>query len=98
LNLYTINLKINVNQFGIYKHKIKIKKMKKTRVISALKAQALADKEKALMALDLLENQAVGIGDHTANDFLKDATESLQLLADAEDRLEMIEKYFNSNE
>ena len=72
--------------------------MKKTRVIQALKAQALADKEKALMALDLLENQAVGIGDHTANDFLKDATESLQLLADADDRLETIEKYFNSNE
>jgi hypothetical protein len=68
--------------------------MKKTRVIAALKAQALADKEKALMALDLLENQGVGIGDHTANDFLKDATESLQLLAEAEDRLEMINKYF----
>lgn len=68
--------------------------MKKTRVIAALKAQALADKEKALMSLDLLENQAVGIGDHTANDFLKDATESLQLLAEAEDRLEMIERYF----
>lgn len=68
--------------------------MKKTRVIAALKAQALADKEKALMALDLLENQAVGIGDHTANDFLKDATESLNLLSEAEDRLEMIEKHF----
>ena len=68
--------------------------MKKTRVILALKAQALADREKALMSLDLLQNQAVGIGDHTANDFLKDATESLQLLAEAEDRLEMIEKYF----
>lgn len=72
--------------------------MKKTRVIIALKAQALADKERALMSLDLLENQAVGIGDHTANDFLKDATESLQLLADAEDRLEMIEKYFNNEQ
>ena len=68
--------------------------MKKSRVISALKAQALADKEKALMALDLLENQAVGIGDHTANDFLKDATESLNLLAEADDRLEIIEKNF----
>jgi hypothetical protein len=86
-----INLKEKENQSGIYK----TKNMKKTRVISALTAQALADKEKALMALDLLENQAVGIGDHTANDFLKDATESLQLLADAEDRLEMINKYFN---
>ena len=72
--------------------------MKKTRVMAALKAQALADKEKALMALDLLENQAVGIGDHTANDFLKDATESLQLLAEAEDRLDMIDKYFNCDD
>jgi hypothetical protein len=71
--------------------------MRKTRVMQALKAQAEADREKALMALDLLENQAVGIGDHTANDFLKDATESLQLLCDAEDRLEMIRKYFTSN-
>jgi hypothetical protein len=32
--------------------------MGKTRVISALKAQALADKEKALMSLDLLENKS----------------------------------------
>lgn len=69
--------------------------MRKTRVILALKAQALADREKALMSLDLLENQGVGIGDHTANDFLADATESLRLLADAEDRLEMIKKYFD---
>jgi hypothetical protein len=69
--------------------------MGKTKVISALKAQALADREKALMSLDLLENKGVGIGDHTANDFLADATESLRLLADAEDRLEIINKYFN---
>jgi|TARA_Y100000114_G_scaffold154454_1_gene176525 hypothetical protein len=69
--------------------------MKKSKVISALKAQALADKEKALMALDLLENQAVGIGDHTANDFLQDATEALNLLAEADDRLEAISKYYD---
>ncbi len=71
--------------------------MKKSRVISALRAQAIADKEKALMALDLLENQAVGIGDHTAKDFMEDATESLNLLAEAEDRLEMIEKHFSTS-
>jgi len=69
--------------------------MKKSRVIQALKAQAIADKERALMALDLLQNQAVGIGDHTANDFLKDANEALELLADADDKLETIEKYFD---
>jgi len=72
--------------------------MRKTRVMMALKAQALADREKALMALDLLENQAVGIGDHTANDFLKDATEALELLVDADDKLKAIEKYFKSAE
>jgi hypothetical protein len=68
--------------------------MKKSKVIAALKSQALADKEKALMALDLLVNKAVGIGDHTANDFLADATEALNLLAEADDRLEAIKKYF----
>ncbi len=72
--------------------------MKKTMVMSALRAQAIADKQKALMALDLLENQAVGIGDHTANDFLNDATESLRLLADADERLEIIEKYFSNEQ
>ena len=72
--------------------------MKKSKIISALKAQAVADKEKALMALDLLENKAVGIGDHTANDFYKDATESLKLLASADERVETISKYFSTKE
>ena len=47
------------------------------------------------MALDLLQNQAVGIGDHTANDFMNDAQEALTLLTDADDKLETIERYFN---
>lgn len=72
-----------------------ISSMKKTRVMQALKSQAIADKEKALMVLDLLENQAVGIGDHTANDFLQDASEALSLLVDANDRLDTIEKYLD---
>ena len=71
--------------------------MKKSKVIEALTAQAEADKMKALMALDLLENQAVGIGDHTANDFLADATEALNLLAEADDRLDALDKYFSNN-
>jgi len=69
--------------------------MKKSKIIEALKAQALADKAKAQMALDLLENQAVGIGDHTVNDFMQDAQEALTLLVDADDKLECIEKYWN---
>ena len=68
--------------------------MKKSKVIQALTAQALADQANALMALDLLENQAVGIGDHTVNDFMKDATEALELLTDADDRLETLNRYW----
>jgi hypothetical protein len=68
--------------------------MKKSKIIQALTAQANADKAKAMMALDLLENQAVGIGDHTVNDFMKDATEALELLTDADDRLETLNKYW----
>ena len=68
--------------------------MKKSKVIQTLTAQANADKAKALMALDLLENQAVGIGDHTVNDFMKDATEALELLTDADDRLETLNRYW----
>ena len=75
-----------------------MKKNKKSKIVTPLKAQAIADREKAIMALDLLENKAVGIGDHTANDFLKDATESLKLLASADERLEIISKYFSTKE
>jgi len=71
--------------------------MKKSKVIEALTAQANADKAKAIMALDLLENQAVGIGDHTVNDFMKDATEALTLLTDADDRLETLNKYWGEH-
>lgn len=72
--------------------------MAQYKVITALKTQAEADKAKALMALELLTEMAVGIGDHTSNDFLKDATESLKLLASADERLEVIEKYYGNNE
>lgn len=70
---------------------------KRSRVMMALKAKAIADRERALMALDLLENQAVGIGDHTINDFFKDAEEALALLAEADDKLEILDRYFPEN-
>jgi len=72
--------------------------MAQYKLITALKTQAEADRAKALMALELLTEMAVGIGDHTANDFLEDATESLKLLASADERLEIIEKYYGDNE
>jgi len=68
--------------------------MAQFKVIKALKAQAKADMAKALLSLELLTQHPSGIGDHTANDFLKDATESIKLLASAEERIETIDKYF----
>ena len=57
-----------------------------------LKTSAQADVAKAKLSLDLLGNNAVGIGDHSTEDFYKNAEEALSLLADAEDRLETLHR------
>jgi hypothetical protein len=59
-----------------------------------LKTSAEADKAKALLSLELLGNKAVGIGDHSTEDFYKNAEEALMILVDADDRLATLEKYF----
>ena len=59
---------------------------------------AEADKAKALLTLDLLENRAAGIGDHSTEDFYKNAEQALAMLADADDRLEAIDKYMSKIE
>ena len=53
-----------------------------------------ADKAKALLSLDLLGNKSVGIGDHSTEDFYKNAEEALIKLVDADDRLDALEEYF----
>ena len=57
---------------------------------------AEADKAKALLSLELLGNKAVGIGDHSTEDFYKNAEEALVMLVDADDRISTLNKYFNS--
>jgi len=59
-----------------------------------LKTSAEADKAKALLSLELLGNKAVGIGDHSTEDFYKNAEEALVTLVDADDRLSTLEKYY----
>ena len=61
-----------------------------------LKTSAEADKAKALLSLELLGNKAVGIGDHSTEDFYKNADEALTTLVDADDKLEALERYFNT--
>ena len=65
------------------------------KLIEMLRTSALADKAKAMLSLELLGNQAVGIGDHSTGDFYKNAEEALVMLVDADDRLAAIEKYFS---
>lgn len=64
-----------------------------SKLVEMLRTSAEADKAKALLTLDLLENRAVGIGDHSTQDFYDNAEEALQMLVDADDRLKAIDKY-----
>jgi hypothetical protein len=64
-------------------------------LFNMLKTSAEADKAKALLSLELLGNKAVGIGDHSTEDFYKNAEEALTLLVDADDRLEALGQYFD---
>ena len=63
-----------------------------------LKTSAEADKSKALLSLELLGNKAVGIGDHSTEDFYKNAEEALMTLVDADDRLVALANYFSTKE
>lgn len=67
----------------------------KLHLFEMLRLEAEAQKAKALLTLELLSNHAAGIGDHSTGDFYKNAEEALQMLVDADDKLEAIEKYFS---
>ena len=62
----------------------------KNLAVSYLWHKAVADQEKARLSLELLTNKAVGIGDHSTEDFHKNLDETLDALVDARDRLELL--------
>ena len=68
------------------------------QVYKFLKSEAGADKNKALASIELLTNYPAGIGDHSTKDYWDNCTEALKLLASADERLETLEKYFNTKE
>jgi hypothetical protein len=63
-------------------------------LIKMLKKEFEAKKSKALLTLELLTENAAGIGDHSTEDFYKNATEAITALAEAEDVLETIERHY----
>jgi hypothetical protein len=68
------------------------------RLVDMLRKSAEADKAKALLSLELLDKKAVGIGDHSTEDFYNNAEDALKMLVDADDRLGALDKYFNEKE
>ena len=66
------------------------------RIFEMLKSEAQADRNKALLSLDLLKNFPAGIGDHSTKYFWDNATQALKLIASADERLETLEKYFSN--
>jgi len=66
----------------------------KKELYDMLYSSALSDKNKALLTLDLLSNHPAGIGDHSAGDFYENAEQALNMLVDADDRINTLEKYF----
>ena len=59
-----------------------------------LHSEAIAERSKALLSLDLLSDHAAGIGDHSTDDYWKNARQALELLVDADDRLDCLRRYF----
>ena len=66
-------------------------------VYTFLKAEAEADKAKALASFKLLTEHPSGIGDHSTKDYWDNCNEALKLLASSTERLEVLEKYFGSS-
>tara|TARA_A100001201_G_scaffold89313_1_gene78240 strand:+ start:720 stop:959 length:240 start_codon:yes stop_codon:yes gene_type:complete len=69
----------------------------KTHAIQYLYQEALMDKSKAELSLDLLLNKAVGIGDHSTGDFHQNLREALDNLVDAEDRIQLLKSRYPEN-
>tara|TARA_R110001583_G_scaffold11974_4_gene53384 strand:+ start:293 stop:523 length:231 start_codon:yes stop_codon:yes gene_type:complete len=65
------------------------------QVYKFLRAEAEADKAKALASLHLLTNHPSGTGDHSTKDYWGNCDEAIRLLASADERMETLEKYFN---
>jgi len=69
----------------------------KQELFEMLHSEAVAEKKKALLTLNLLSDHPAGIGDHSTKDFYENATEALTMLVDADDKLAALDKYFNVN-
>ena len=68
--------------------------MAQYRVIKMLQKTFEAQRERALMTFELLTENPAGIGDHSTEDFYKNAEEAAKALAEADDVLDTLERHF----
>jgi hypothetical protein len=68
----------------------------KPELYEMLMTQAMAERSKAMLTLNLLSEHPAGIGDHSTTDFYNNAEEALRMLVDADDKIEALQKYFRS--
>ena len=68
--------------------------MAKFRVIKMLQKSFEAQREKALMTFELLTENPAGIGDHSTEDFYNNAEDAARALAEADDVLDTLKRYF----
>ena len=59
-----------------------------------LRATFEAQREKALFTLVLVTENPAGIGDHSTSDFYNNAEEAARALAEADDVLETLNRYY----
>ena len=67
----------------------------KENAIDYLYNKASSDRDKALASLSILLAHPAGIADHSTEDLYNNLDEALSNLADAEDRLEVLEQYYS---
>ena len=70
----------------------------KAEAVNSLMLRAAADRAEAITSLEIMFNHPAGIGDHSTKDYWDNCNEALRLLASADERLEVLEKYFNTKE
>ena len=70
----------------------------KQELFDMLMSQAVAEKNKAILTLNLLSEHPVGIGDHSTGDFYENAETALQMLVDADDKISTLNQYFTTKQ
>ena len=63
--------------------------------VDYLRTKAMNDLRSAVMSLLILLDHPAGIGDHSTGDLRNNLDEALNLLVDANDRLDILKKYNN---